>query len=517
MRQWVALLIAPAFVGACSLLYNPSNLGKANPDANGPRIDALMTADAAIDAPPLADANPSMLSLDAVYPTAIYEGQGKLGSRPALVVVHGHHIVADGLSVSISGSATVTAGNVTRSNDGDYIAIELTADVDGSDAKTDTPLMITVNQNGAPAPVSLGGLTLKSLPSLTGNNVALDLTNLEPLYAQINLTGTNTFTGDLTKRLILRATSSITVGTINANGGNASGSSAGAAAPAGGCAGGGAGSMGACAGGGGGAGLGGGGGGGGFAVDGSVGQGGGAGGAAGPKQGDPAIAIYANNIGGGGGGGQKTDLTLIVTVGAGGGAGGSIELTAGGNVTATALNAKGGNGGNGAAVALGGGGGGGGGSGGLIMVRSDFGAITATALAATAGAKGTGGGGAAEGGAGAVGRIRWDAPTGSPSGMPAPHRGPSFAATTPTTTTEQKPTIMMTGTDGDIFDVYVIADDNMVHTGEPMMQTFAGGTASFMPTLLPGYNKLCVTIRPGMRLTSEADKCMDIAYLPPGG
>ena len=72
MRQWVALLIAPAFVGACSLLYNPSNLGKGNPDASdAPRIDAPMTADAAIDAPPLADANPSMLSLDAVYPTAV--------------------------------------------------------------------------------------------------------------------------------------------------------------------------------------------------------------------------------------------------------------------------------------------------------------------------------------------------------------------------------------------------------------------------------------------------------------
>lgn len=516
MRQWVALLIAPVFVGSCSLLYNPSNLGKGNPDASdGPRIDAPMTADAAIDVPPLADANPGLLSIDAIYPTAIYEGQGTFGSRPALVVVHGHHIVADGLSVAVSGASTVAVTSFTRSNDGDYIAVQLTADIDGSNAKTDTPLMITVNQNGAPAPVSLGGLTLKSLPSLTGNNVALNLDTLEPLYAQINLTGTNTFSGDLTKRLILRATSSITVGTINANGGNASGGTAGTAGPAGGCVGGEVAGMGGCVGGGGGAGIGGGGGGAGFGAAGGVGQGGAAGGTAGMMEGDPAIAVYANNVGGGGGGGAIATLGLLANPGAGGGGGGSVELTAGGNVTVGTVNVNGGKGGNGASVTTGAGGGGGG-SGGLIMVRTDFGSITATSLTATGGAKGTGSS-SGDGGAGAVGRIRWDAPTGAPAGMPAPHRGPSFAATTPSTTAEQKPSITMAGSDGDIFDVYVIADDNMVHTGEPMMQTFAGGAASFMPTLLPGYNKLCVTIRPGMRLTSEADKCVEIAYLPPGG
>ena len=72
--------LAPALlVGGCSLIYNPSNINKPPADAT----DAQMTADAAIDAPMLADANPADLVIQQISPATIYEGQGTGGSRPA--------------------------------------------------------------------------------------------------------------------------------------------------------------------------------------------------------------------------------------------------------------------------------------------------------------------------------------------------------------------------------------------------------------------------------------------------
>ena len=70
------------------------------------------------------------------------------------------------------------------------------------------------------------------------------------------------------------------------------------------------------------------------------------------------------------------------------------------------------------------------------------------------------------------------------------------------------------GHDGDVFDAYAIDAMGLDHEGEPMNQTISGGMKVISAALLPGYQKLCVTLRPGVRHSSLGDTCIEIAYLP---
>jgi hypothetical protein len=512
MRQHLASLIPTTFlVGGCSLIYNPSNISKPPADANGD-IDTPMTADADIDAPPIADADPSMLMVLDVQPKVLFEGQGMHGSRPAIVVIRGHHFITEGLSVDISPSTGLTLGAPMVSANRDYIALNVTVDIDAATNTGTTPLTVTVMQNGAPA----GGVALANQVSVqylpqfpAGTSIATS--SLAPLYSDVN-TGNVTFTG--ADRAVVRSVSRIKMGNIVANGAPGTTNAAGAGGP------------GACGGGapatsapclqsdGGGVGASGtnGGGGGGFAVAGNPGAGGGAGGSA---HGNPQIVSHAPNAGAGGGGGGKGSLS---NSGGGGGGGGTVVLAARGNIEVGTIEAKGGAGGPGSSlINIGASGGGGGGSGGAVVLMSDDGTITSGAIAATPGDGGAAGGAmSGAGGAGAPGRVRVDVASGAlPSSAPDLHRGPAFV-NVPAIVTNKFLTFSLTGANGDVVDAYVIPDDGLVHTGEPMNQTFANGAVMFQGVLLPGYNKFCVTLEPGMRQHADqlADKCVELAYLP---
>ena len=54
----------------------------------------------------------------------------------------------------------------------------------------------------------------------------------------------------------------------------------------------------------------------------------------------------------------------------------------------------------------------------------------------------------------------------------------------------------------------------MEHNGEPKDQMFTNGMLNLVPAMLPGYNKLCLTLEPGARRGDLADACIEIAYLP---
>lgn len=518
MRQYVARLVPAVLVGGCSLIYNPSNISKPPPDAtDGQGIDALMTADARIDAPPLFDANPGMLALEDVAPNVIFEGQGLGGSRPALLVIRGHHIIPDGLSVTIAPSTGLTLGSPMVSMNGDFIALPVSVAISAT-ASGSSALTITVEQTGGPAGgVQLAGkLDVTFLPELTaGTSIAAS--SLAPLYSQVNTASNVTFTGTATQPAIVRSVSSINIGNINVAGA-AGGTGTGGAGGPGGCTGGDAGATGGCSqndGGGGGAAGNAGGAGGGFAAAGGSGNGSG-GGMAGVAHGNSQLVNYsgipgmANQSAGGGGGAAGT----LGNAGGGGGGGGTVELTAGGDITVGTINANGGTGGNASAL-LANGGGGGGGSGGVVVLRSDAGMITSGAITASGGAPGTKVGNGGGGGMGAPGRVRVDVAASSvPTTSPSAHRGPSFAANTPVIVTTDNPMLTLSGMTDDIVDAYVIDADDVPHFGEPMNVKFVNGALMMTPTMLPGYNRLCVTLRPGTRGDVLADKCIDMAYLP---
>src|SRR6185503_4497383 len=125
MRQHLGFAIASTALAGCSLIYNPNNLP-------GPPSEAGI--DAPPDAPPdaeiILDADPTKLELVEIAPSTIDEGQGDGGSRPALVVIGGHPIVA---------------------KNGNWIAIAVTAHVDPALAAGATrALTVTVTQTVPP-------------------------------------------------------------------------------------------------------------------------------------------------------------------------------------------------------------------------------------------------------------------------------------------------------------------------------------------------------------------------------
>ena len=505
MRQHLANLGLAFLVGGCSLIYNPSNIS--------PR-----PIDAAIDSPPdvAIDANPVNLSIDGAAPSIIDEGQGDGSSRPAVLVIHGSNFVT-GAQVAITATSTIHVDvdntQLAMSPAADYIAVPVTAHVDTAIGESNTiPLTITVTQpaNGSTVSKMLAGkLSLQGHAELDATHPPpTDGSPLAAKYSKIDLTGMSfTFTGGQNQPVLLRSVSSIDIGAITAKGKSASGSNNGTAGP-GGCDGASSAANAPCDGGGAGANVGtltgtGGGGGGGFATMGTAGQGGGAG-PGGPMVGDDMIATYAgfmankaDHAAGGGGGGSAT----LTAGGAGGGGGGTVELTAGGYIMAGAIDVSGGNGGASGT-------GGGGGAGGVIMVRAG-GTLATGTLKAAGGAGGSANGNS--GGAGSVGRIRWDAPAGGGlTASPAAVRGPAFTTTAIALTSTQ---LSLVGTANHMFTVYWIDDMQQTHAGDPGSFS-ANGTATISPALARGYSRVCITLVGGQQGTPEADKCIDVAYLP---
>src|SRR3954468_22109620 len=93
----LALTLVSVSGTGCSLIYNPSNIPPGVSDAAPDAAD--------IDAP-LADANPAKLEIDSFFPTTINEGQGDLGSRPMMLVLIGHQMVA-GAQVTLTSTPPV--------------------------------------------------------------------------------------------------------------------------------------------------------------------------------------------------------------------------------------------------------------------------------------------------------------------------------------------------------------------------------------------------------------------------
>jgi hypothetical protein len=524
MRQHLGLAIASTALAGCSLIYNPNNLP-------GPPGEAGV--DAPPDAPPdaeiILDADPTKLELVEIAPLAIDEGQGDGGSRPALVVIGGHQIVDSNTTVSItadSGTAMLTLGAPVIARNGNWIAIAVTAHVDPALAAGQTrALTVTVTQSlpgGGTAMASLAGkLTLNGYDELdalaklpmTGGSINSPML---ATYSKVDLTGLAVPRFGGNGRAIVRSVSDIKLPNLDLQGtGGGTGATDG---EAGGCGGGGPAASSPCVtiGGSGGrseALLGvGAGGGGGFAQDGGQGAGGG-GGRGGARTGDELIVTYPgfggqseNRPGGGGGGGPA--LLSLVPGGGGASSAGSLELTAGGDLSVGTITANGGNGRDGML----GSGGGGGGAGGLVMLRAG-GAFTSGAVNVQGGSGGTGG---ATGGKGSDGRVRWDAQSGSAptvtsGGMATVHRGPSFVLTDPVFRITD-PTIAVIGTAGDRFDVSV-ENHGMVVTGQQTTLP-TSGTAMVPLPVQQGLNRVCILLFGGRPMTSEAEKCIDVAFLP---
>jgi len=515
MRWSTAVLLAPALAG-CSFIYNPSNL----PD---PRmIDAAVV-----------DANPCGLMVADIAPATILEGQGDLGSAPALLVIRGGDIVSSNLKVELTpqDGTPVLVDPITdavASDDHHVLAFTVTAHVDKTLTRPVT-FDITVTQDAPPGDSCMGKatgsligkLTLQGLPELTSASPGVNkaaktvmTSSLQPSYSMVNLMDVTpaTFSGATPAKIT--AVSSIALGAVIAD---AAGTAPGPGGNLGSSA------VGACptSGGGGGHGgdatlsqllaVGGGGGGGGGATAGTpgatgtaLGGVGGAGGPAGIKNGTDQLASLETNAAcAGGAGGLGGTLVLTNAGGPGGAGGGTVALFAGGNIQTLSLSAKGGAG----SVPSGSGGaGGGGGAGGNVLVHTDSGTLAIGAIDVSGGAAAMPGGGA-----GSTGRARWDVPGGNAPSSPA-HRGPAFEKLSTRVFTTQPPSLTLSGTSNDGFSVRVIDQDNAVHDGGH--NSFNNGAAVISPALHPGYNRVCTTLDGGTAGKPEAETCIDVAFLP---
>lgn len=501
MRQLVANLALVVGAGGCSIIYNPNNITK--------------PVDSAIDSPADAsiDADPNNLKLTDARPLFLDEGQGDFGSRPEILVVQGSNFVS-GVTVSIVGAMPVQIdvdnAHLVLASAADYIAVPVTAHVDGTLGESVGPIALTI-QVSQPATNGPVMATLPNVVSLHPHDELSALPATAPaadlLFSKVDVAAALTITPGATNTTpyAIRVVSSITVGNLTAKGGNGNKATPGGAGPNG-CGGAAPVANASCPGGGK-AGTsttlstqsGGDGGGAGFAAIGTPGTGGSGPGAGGAMVGDDLIASYASNQAAGGGGGGAS---LLGVGGAGGGGGGTIELTAGGDVTVGTVDVSGGQG-----AAKNSGGGGGGGAGGIIMLRAG-GALTASTLTAVGGG---GTGGTANDGTGSVGRIRWDAPAGAaPSATPVAVRGPAFVTATPLVMTTAS--LQLVGAPNHQFSVYH-SDSGGQHNDAA--GSFDGsGNATITPQLGVGFDRVCITLMGGMQGAPEADKCVDVAYLP---
>jgi hypothetical protein len=122
--------------------------------------------------------------------------------------------------------------------------------------------------------------------------------------------------------------------------------------------------------------------------------------------------------------------------------------------------------------------------------------------------------GGPNGGTSSVGRVRWDAVGDTaPSSPTRPaHRGPSFMPS-PQIATKLPQTFTVAGTQGDGFTVRVTDQQHTMHDGG-RVSIPAGNMALISPVLSPGYNQICITLDGGSPGQPDADKCIDVAYLP---
>jgi hypothetical protein len=510
MGQHLAKLVLLSMpLGGCSLIYSSERLPELN------------------DAPP-ADVNLSGLTIERVSPAVLLEGQGDGGSRPAVLVIHGTNIAA-GATVEIKphqGEPSIqswTIDNEAAVVDayGQSIAVPIRLNVDaniGPRPPATSPsirLDVTVTQ---PAPftdirATLGDdedpvLTLQGLPELTGTPSSTLLN--DPLYSRIDATDIPTV--DRTGPLILRSTSSITIGGAGPLALNASGQTPGP----GGFRGGDGGQPGVIGGAGDGKqgdGAGGGrpnGGGAGFAQMGEAGSG-----ASGPIAGEASLTtLESPNRGSGGAGGKGADAALGARGGAGGGGGGTLELTAGGDlivmVPIEAMGAKGGNG-NGTATA------GGGGSGGVVLLRAGRNlSVAGPGITATGGPRGDGGNGAA--GKGSDGRIRIDTPDPDSQIVSTPdvgYRGPRFDSMTPMIVREEKPQLTFVGQPNALIK-YTIEGGEEGRTLGPIEISLMSNGRTTVPLAMPlfrGLNRLCALVTGVTERRDEAENCITLAYL----
>ncbi len=512
MRQSLAIALTWFLVGGCSLIYNPNDLGKP--------ADAR-TIDAPIDAPLVRDADPSMLMVTDVEPSTIFGGQGSDSSPPATLLITGHNFI-DGFSVDIEPSSGLhVVGTPMRSFDGNYIALQVEADVI-SGSGSQVPLTISVSEPGAPTQTI--SATLSNLPTLEGSALNYNQLTSTTMYARIAISAsTLTFSGT-PSQIYLQSVSSVTIAApITATGATASGVNAGAAGP-GGCAGAAAGGAANCSGGGGGATSTDGGGGGGYATAGTPGAGESDQGSA---HGNTAILNYAAdgvhtpNQSSGGGGGGNGGLLAGTGGGGGGGGGGSIEIDAGGNISLASIDVSGGGGGNGASGLGSSTGGGGGGTGGVVVIRSAAGDLKVSGTINVSGGGGGSGGTSLSatggvGGPGSIGRVRADVPT-LPPVVPSTfaHRNPTYDPATQTIYAMASVPITLHGTANDVFDLTDYDFGGVDHDGEPKGVAFdASGAATPTVSLRDGYNKICATLRDGAPGMSLADTCIVLVYLP---
>ncbi len=475
MRYALAHVVLMSTLGGCSLIYNESNIPTPDPDA-GP--------DAEIDAEIIIDADPSMVMITGVKPTTLIEGQGAAGSRSAVLVVDGEHMVKANLMVMVTANAAATkvpmllvdmAGIDVDAN-GRRLAVPISLPVDTGLAAGETiPLDITIVQT-VPGSMPLtrtlpAALTLRGLDELTGVAPAAGFPALSE-YSSINLTsGTVKGTTGLTEPVVIRATASITLAPAVTISVNATGMVGGPA--------GGNGGMGGAA----------------LGNPGQPGTGpapGAPSGGIGRYEGDEQLtSLTMKNRGSGGAGGSGATLS---PGGNGGGGGGSIELSAGGDVTVGSISATGA-----AATTTGGGG-----SGGVVLVRSGrtlaAGTITVTSM-----------------GNGEAGRGRFDASTATVANAGSLFRGPMFV-TAPLVTNLQRPMLTVLGQAQKMFQYYFSNDDNTAETMLFRDGLLANGMKTFelAAPLYPGLNKLCLVVDGGDK-TSPTQNCIHLAllYKPP--
>jgi hypothetical protein len=469
----IALL---ALLSGCSLVYDPSKLS--------PKVDAMP------DAEPVFDADPTMLAVEGVTPTMIVEGQGDGGSRPALVVIRGQHMVLDGLAVSVTATAGATDTphftidpKIEIDANGRRLAFAITLPVDEDlDAGETIGLDVTVTQNVLGAPLSktlVNAITIRGLDELDGAAPAAGFPPGVSEYSRVNITsGTvkataNTDPSIITNPVIIRATSTLTIDPAATITVAAAGRIGGPGAGSGGT--GGAGSL-----------LGG--------DDGAPGTGpapGTASGAPGNFIGDSQLtALAAPNRGSGGAGGHGGEL-LAGAGGAGGGGGGSIELTAGGDLSIGNVNARGAAGANGANP-------GGGGSGGIILVRAGHN-LTAGTLDVT--------------GFPNAGRARFEAAGTATVQSTTAYTGPMFVEP-PTIVTIERPELSVVGGPLTGFSYFIVNDDGTDVRG-PFEDTIAQNGAKSVPlagALFPGLNNVCLLVA-GAAATSDTRNCIEIIHL----
>lgn len=239
MRQLLGCVLLPVGLGACSLIYNPSNIDS--------QRDAPVVP---IDAP--FDGDPSMLMLDHARPATLLEGQGAGGSRAAILVIDGTNIVKQNTVVTLTPMAgaaktpmvVVDNTRLETSADGRYLSVPVTLPVDklGLLAGDSIKLDVKVEQDGPAGRISktlIGAITVQGLGEIDGAVPAGGFTGGAPhLYSLVNITsGSVGPAAGATEPIIIRSTSSLTIGaglTISVNAANTVGGPGGGVGGAGG-------------------------------------------------------------------------------------------------------------------------------------------------------------------------------------------------------------------------------------------------------------------------------------------